>query len=86
MTTRFGYSQRREAARRLPAGFPASVISDARSVVRGVSERRLMAITGAACIALVISAHWAINAADSRANLAQWSSTASQIVALEETP
>ena len=86
MTTRFGYSQRREAARLITPGFGASVIAAARTRARAAGERRLMAITGAACIALVISAHWAINAADSRANLAQWSSTASQIVALEETP
>ncbi|HVA77661.1 MAG TPA: hypothetical protein VNF27_07180 [Candidatus Binataceae bacterium] len=86
MTTRFGYSQRREAGRRLPPGFSGRVVADARAAARGAGERRLMAITGAACIALVIAGHWAITAATSRANLEQWSSTANQIVALEETP
>jgi hypothetical protein len=86
MTTRFGYSQRREAGRRLQPGFPGRVVADARAAARGAGQRRLMAITGAACIALVIAGHWAITAAASRANLAQWSSTANQIGALEETP
>ena len=86
MTSRFGYSQRREAARHLPPGLAASAVADARIRIRAAGEHRLMAITGAACIALVIACHWAITAADSRANLAQWSSTANQIVALEESP
>lgn len=86
MTTRFGYSQRREAGRRLPSGFSARVVADGRALARGTGERRLMAITGAACIALVIAGHWAMTAATTRANLAQWSSTTNQIVALEETP
>jgi hypothetical protein len=86
MTTRFGYAQRRDAARHLPPGFAGRVIADARTRAHASGERRVMAITGAACIALVIAGHLAITAAASHANLAQWSKTASQIVALEETP
>jgi succinate dehydrogenase hydrophobic anchor subunit len=62
------------------------VVADARALARGSTERRLMTITGAACIALVIAGHLAITAVTSSANLAQWSSTTNQIVALEETP
>ncbi len=84
MVTELGRAQRREAGRRLPPEFSRLVIADARALRRGRRERRLMAITGAVCIALAVATHWVMTTATTRENLQQWSATSSEIVAMEE--
>ena len=81
----FFYKLQLEASRHLPPHFARQVIHKARHDCRRVRERRVVAITGAICLALAVSLHWFIKTAADRDNLAQWDSTSAQIWSIESS-
>jgi len=84
--TRYLEAARAHAQGHLRPDFAASVIRGAAERRRNSRNSRLTIVTAAACLAAVVAAHLAIRAETSSVNLATWSQTQQQVLALEENP
>jgi hypothetical protein len=69
---------------RLPDGFAARVIERAREHQRRTrARRRVLALTGAACVAMAVAVHSYRTSEQERENLVRWRQTLAQIDAIE---